>query len=65
MCKNAVTFRQLEVGQVFDWINPDRPHENSFFEQCRKISSRRYEGLSNGRIYKVGTVEARVFNVVR
>ncbi len=55
-------FRDLEIGQAFDWINPNGQARNSFFEQCRKISTRKYEGLTNGHVYKVGSINAEVFN---
>lgn len=59
-----MTFKELKIGQVFDWVNPERPHENSFYDRCKKISARKYAGLVNGRVYTVGTVRAKVFNVV-
>ncbi len=55
-------FRDLGIGQGFDWINPAHGARNSFFEQCRKISARRYVGLSSGCTYRVGTINAPVFN---
>ncbi|MER9833395.1 hypothetical protein NKJ28_00260 [Mesorhizobium sp. M0145] len=54
-------FRDLAIGQAFDWIGS--AGNNSFFEQCRKISTRKYVGLQNGRAYTVGTINAEVFNV--
>ncbi|QXV73543.1 hypothetical protein [Rhizobium phage RHph_X2_30] len=56
-------FRHLEIGQTFDFIDPAAGARNSFFEQCRKISARKYIGLVNGREYRIGSINARVFNV--
>lgn len=56
-------FRDLEIGQAFDFINPETGTANSFYEQCRKTGARKYEGLTNGRTYTVGSINALVFHV--
>ncbi len=56
-------FRELAIEQTFDWIDDANPLRNSFFEQCRKVSARKYVGLTNSREYRVGTINAAVFHV--
>lgn len=63
-------FRDLAIGQTFDFIDDSRPHLNSFFERCTKISARSYTwqgwDWENGgkRDYstRVGTINAGVFH---
>ena len=53
-----MTFKELKVGQWFDFITPTG---TSFYGRCRKLSTRRYE--SDGHIYRVGTIHAEVYHV--
>jgi hypothetical protein len=62
-------FRELAIGQTFDFIGPDR--YNSFYEPCKKISTRKYK-YPTGKpkpfdfyIASVGSLDAEVFNVGR
>jgi hypothetical protein len=61
-------FKELKIGQTFDWVNPAVRH-NSFFKRCRKVSDRSYVVLlpygdmSNEGLIKVGSINAEVFNV--
>jgi len=61
-------FRDLKIGQTFDWVNPASLH-NSFFKRCRKIGDRQYVAIlptgdmTNLGVMKVGTINANVFNV--
>ena len=34
-------FKDLEIGDTFDFVNPDKLI-NSFFASCTKVSARRY-----------------------
>jgi hypothetical protein len=55
-------FRDLAVGQLFDWIDRDStPAYNSFFDLCKKISARKYVSVDSGRICTVGTIKAKVY----
>ena len=55
-------FKDLAIGQKFDWIDPTSIR-NSFFDRCEKISARQYRGVASGTVYKVGSVNAKVFHV--
>lgn len=55
-------FRELKIGQSFDFIAPDRP--NSFFLRCTRISARKYKD-ERGEVHMVGTINARVYHVTR
>jgi hypothetical protein len=57
-------FRDLSVGDAFDWVNDDRPDLTSFYERCRKIGPRRYT-TAQGFTYRVGSINAEVFHVER
>lgn len=54
-------FRDLAIGQGFDFIGPDLTY-NSFFLRCTKISPRRYLDEC-GAEHRVGTINAEVFHV--
>ena len=62
-------FRDLSIGQTFDWIDDANPSHNHFFHRCRKISARKYEtvepGGAMGKLMdcRVGTTSAKVFHV--
>ena len=57
-------FRDLSIGDTFDFVNDSRPIFNSFFLRCKKVSTRRYED-SEGYIHRVGSINAMVHHVVR
>ena len=54
-------FRDLTVGQWFDFIGPT-PGYNSFFKRCKKIGSRKYID-SDGVEHRVGSINATVYHV--
>lgn len=54
-------YRDLAVGDTFDWINPDAAF-NSFFLRCTKTSEREYID-ENGMDHRVGSINAPVFHV--
>ena len=54
-------FRDLAIGDTFDFIGPDRMF-NSFYARCCKVSSRGYRDDKLNR-YQVGTVDCEVFHV--
>ncbi len=56
-------FRELAIGQTFDWVNPDRVGYNSYFKRCIKTGARSYEDVSNGDKMRVGSINAAVFHV--
>jgi len=55
-------FRDLKVGDTFDWLNDAKPMYNSFYLRCTKMSARGYED-ERGTQHKVGSVNAEVFHV--
>lgn len=55
-------FRDLSIGQSFDWINPAKPGYNSFFLRCVKVSIRCYTD-SEGYRHEVGSLNAAVYHV--
>ena len=65
-------FRDLNIGDEFDFIGPDR--YNSFFNRCSKTSARKYRwenpvrcSLSPDQYLetRVGSINVEVFNVER
>lgn len=54
-------FRDLNIGDSFDWIN-DASIYNSFFLRCVKISTRKYRD-ERGTEHRVGNVSAPVYHV--
>lgn len=55
-------FRELGIGDTFDWIEEGSPY-NSFFLRCKKISPRRYVD-TKGVTYQVRTINVEVFHVI-
>jgi hypothetical protein len=68
MSSKQLTFRDLAIGQEFDWISPIATR-NSFFHRCRKVTERKYVALlssgdmTNAGPMRVGTVSAKVYHV--
>lgn len=59
-------FRDLAIGQTFDFINPDpdKLTQNSFYPRCEKISDRRYRTIGKTVcFYTVVTIDCEVFHV--
>ena len=52
-------FRDLKIGDSFDWIGPKHP---SFFLRCTKLSKRIYQD-STGYVHQVGSINAEVYHV--
>lgn len=69
----TVLFRELAIGQTFDFVDDSRPGDNSFFHRCHKLSARTYgwhvtDWETPGNPLKVitsrvGTINVRVFHV--
>jgi hypothetical protein len=59
------TFKDLEIGQTFDFVDPDAGTRNSFYARCVKLTARTYREIntSTGFVHRIGTVKARVFHV--
>jgi hypothetical protein len=55
-------FADVKIGQTFDFISPDRLM-NSFFDECVKVSARKYRSLATGREIRVGSIRAKVYHV--
>ncbi len=54
-------FRDLEVGDVFNFINPNG--YSPFILTCKKTSARKYVD-SRGASYTVGSIKAKVYHIV-
>lgn len=68
----AMRFRDLANGQEFDFIDDSRPGYNSFITRVKKVGRFHYApvgtDLATGQysmhdIYRVGSINARVFHV--
>lgn len=57
-------FKELHVGDSFDWINPAEGAYNSFFQRCVKVDAYRYtaEDAALGKM-RVGSLGATVYHV--
>lgn len=57
-------FRDLLIGDTFDWIDDANRMHNSFFARCVKTSPRKYEACADRSLhYTVGSINAKVFHV--
>ena len=56
-------FKDLKIGEEFDFIKPNNVGYNSFFDRCRKVSDRRYISTYTGTELCVGSVNCKVYNV--
>ena len=57
-------FRQLAIGDTFDFVNMSQPMMNSFYRRCIKISARKYQAIEDPKdVYTVGSISARVYHV--
>jgi hypothetical protein len=59
---HTTRFRDLSVGQSFDWIDDCRIGSNSFYLRCSKRSTRTYTD-STGMVHRVGSINANVYHV--
>lgn len=58
-------FKDLSIGDTFDFISPNIGY-NSFFDRCKKTGSRSYvalEGKLKDMTLKVGSIKADVYHV--
>jgi len=62
--KQGIKFKDLNIGDNFDWVNDDEPQWNSFFHPCVKTSTRKYIDYY-GQDYTVGSINAIVYHVRR
>ena len=58
-------FKNLSIGDTFDFVDPTMIGYNSFFDRCVKVSARKYQSVDTKLVYQVGTVHVQVFNVDR
>ena len=61
MENNYKTFRQLTIGQRFDFVGPN-PTAVSFWKPCTKTSAKKYTD-DDGLDYRVGSVLVIVYHV--
>lgn len=54
-------FRDLAIGDNFDWISPDIGM-TSFYRKCWKISARKYVDETDIQ-HQVGSLNAKVYHV--
>ena len=43
-------FKDLAIGEEFDWINDEKPGYNSFFLRCWRNSLTKREGIDNEQV---------------
>lgn len=55
-------FRDLAIGDMFDFVNDEYPLLNSFSLRCVKFTDSRYQD-SNGVIHRTGDPSAYVYHV--
>ena len=55
-----MTFKELSIGQSFDFIAGNR--FDSFFKRCIKTSARSYTDDSGIR-HRIGSISAKVYHV--
>ena len=61
MNAKPLRFRDVEVGQGFDFIEPNG--SNTFFDRCYRTGPRTYRAVSSGSTFTVGSIDARVYHV--
>jgi hypothetical protein len=52
-------FRDLQICQSFDFISGKN---DSFFDTCIRISTRKYVSIQTGLTHKVGTINCTVYH---
>jgi hypothetical protein len=60
-----ILFRDLELGDEFDFVDDANPSYNSFHDRCLKVSSRKYESKDTQEEYRVGSINVRVYHIHR
>lgn len=64
MTTPTTRFRDLAIGQTFDFVDDSRPGFNSFYSRCMKTSTRMYATQDHPTLrYRVGTINVPVFHV--
>jgi len=58
---DTTRFKDLQIGQTFDFVSPYR-NMNSFTKKCTKIGSRKYRD-EDGVEHTVGSIDCFVYNV--
>lgn len=66
-------FKELSVGDTFDFVDDTNPANNSFFSRCIKSGSRSYRTIATPVVegmartshteYKINTIMCKVFHV--
>lgn len=57
-------FRDLMIGQTFDFVDPALGRFNSYYRRVVKTSTRSYTEVDNAHnTYRVGSIDAPVFHV--
>ena len=56
------SFKNLRVGETFDWVDEQHPSFNSFFKPCVKTSIRTYTDF-DGVKHQVSSIKSKVFHV--
>jgi hypothetical protein len=58
-------FRELDIGDTFDFVDDSNAGYNSFFKRCTKTGDRTYQAIGDTGVYKVGKITCKVFHVER
>lgn len=56
-------FKDLSIGDEFDFINPNNRWNVTFFLRCKKISDKKYID-SQENTHKIGSMNCKVFNII-
>ena len=56
-------FRDLQIGDTFDFIDDANPTHNSFYSRCTKIGDRSYQTPHDGQTYSVGSINAKIYHM--
>ena len=64
MENTIMMFKDLAVGQTFDFVNDEQPMMNSFYYRCIKTSARKYQTITEPILKcRVGSTSAHVYHV--
>jgi hypothetical protein len=56
-------FRDLAVGDTFDFVDESNARLNSYFYRCVKTGTRTYRAIEPQTDHKIGTVACKVYHV--
>lgn len=57
------TFRNLAIGDTFDFLDPVNQRLNSYFYRCVKTGNRTYRAIEPQTDHRIGTINCKVYHV--